>query len=188
MKKNNLSLLWNPFRKIAGWKAFVLGVVIVVVTSVIGHYSNTSLDGFIDAHLLPVSMKTSLLYGLINILSIVVVITAAGLIGKKHFRLIDVLGTLTLARYPYLFVALFGFLVSLPSSDKIIANPQIILSSPIFYLVVFILTVFVIWFVALVYHAIKTSLNLKGKNLTLTVIMGILIAEILSKILIVNLL
>lgn len=39
MKKNsNWNLLWNPFTRIAGWQAFWVGIVIVIISTILAHY------------------------------------------------------------------------------------------------------------------------------------------------------
>ncbi|MCL2041163.1 MAG: hypothetical protein FWG84_03865 [Bacteroidales bacterium] len=37
--------IWNPFEKIAGWRAFGIGIVILCLTTVLGYFSNTVFYG-----------------------------------------------------------------------------------------------------------------------------------------------
>ena len=49
---SNKSLEWllNPFTRLAGWKAFGLGIIASVVMAVTGSYSSVAFDGVLDAH------------------------------------------------------------------------------------------------------------------------------------------
>ena len=48
MKTNkNWSLLWNPFIRIAGWQAFGMGIVIVIISAVLASFGNLLFNGAI---------------------------------------------------------------------------------------------------------------------------------------------
>ena len=49
-KNNNWNLLWNPFIRVAGWQAFGVGIIIVLISAVLASYGNLAFDGAIDAH------------------------------------------------------------------------------------------------------------------------------------------
>ena len=52
MKSNGFfRLMENPFTRIAGWQAFGLGLVFLVVSGIIGGFGNVVFDGVIDSHL-----------------------------------------------------------------------------------------------------------------------------------------
>jgi hypothetical protein len=100
--------LFNPFQFIAGGKALFIGVVVILVTSVLGSFSNTHFDGVLDVHTgLAVPMWFFIAEGLLNWLSLAVVLALFGLLLRRFsFRIIDVFGTQALARWPHIITAL----------------------------------------------------------------------------------
>ncbi|MDY9917319.1 MAG: hypothetical protein U2P89_00410 [Proteiniphilum sp.] len=68
------NLLFNPFTKIAGWQAFALGMLFVLLTGVIGTYAGVAFDGAIDSHITEyLSLKDSFLFLVIAVVSVVVI-------------------------------------------------------------------------------------------------------------------
>lgn len=45
MKNKAIGLMINPFTRVAGWQAFSLGLVFIILMGIIGTYSNVSFDG-----------------------------------------------------------------------------------------------------------------------------------------------
>ena len=93
---------------------------------------------------------------------------------KSKIRLIDVAGTLAMARLTTLPAALIGFLPVYPVK---LDDPTILL------LTIFITLVPAIWMIALMYNAFVVSTNIRGAKATAWFIAGLLIAELLSKVL-----
>ena len=81
MKSNEfLGLLINPFRKVAGWQAFGLGLVFVGVMGVVGTLAHVAFDGALDMHLTEnLTYAQSFLYLGISVASVVLVLWLAGL-------------------------------------------------------------------------------------------------------------
>lgn len=179
------NLLFNPFIRIAGWQAFALGMLFVLLTGVIGAYAGVSFDGALDSHITEyLSMKDSFLFLGIDAVSIVVIFFITGLILSRQLRFVDILGTMVLARAPMILLAIFGLFVTPVSSAEIIADPMVILLNPglIIFSVIGVLTL--IWVVALMYNGFKVSTGIKGVRLTVGFIVGLIVAEVVSKILI----
>ncbi len=82
MKTNkNWSLLWNPFIRIAGWQAFGMGIVIVIISAVLASFGNLLFDGAIDAHFVSnVSIWSSFIVTGISLLSVVLTMYIVALI------------------------------------------------------------------------------------------------------------
>lgn len=176
-------LLINPFIKIAGWQAFFLGLFFVLLSGIIGAYANTAFDGVIDGHLVNhITLEESLLFLLVNIVSIVVVLFITGLIISKQTRFIDILGTMTLARAPMLLFAVFGLFATPLSAEEIMSNPMAIFQNSGFVLFMFLGIVILVWFIALMYNGFKVSTGAKGVKLIVGFITGLIVAEIVSKI------
>jgi hypothetical protein len=182
MKSNDFyHLMINPFSRIAGWKAFAIGLVVVVLSAVIGKYSLVCFDGTLDIHLAQkLTLGGALGMQLISTFILVLVMCIAGMIVSKGFRFVDILGTMTFARVPLLITALIGFFVHMPDPNVIIANPlSLLLPSSILFALLTI--VVVVWYITLVVNAMKVSCDIKGGKLAVTIIIGLLVSEIISK-------
>lgn len=185
MKRWNL--IFKPFTRIAGWQAFILGLVFVALSGVIGTYAQVLFDGVLDAHITDqaVGFKTSFVLLGIDIVCITVVMYLAGMIISKQTRMIDILGTMTLARAPMLLLAIAGLFVTPISGAEIMQNPMVIFGDPLFILFTLLAILLVVWFVALMYNAFKVSTGEKGGRLIAAFIIGLILAESLSKILVI---
>jgi len=178
----------NPFEKIAGWQALGLGLIAVILTALIGSYYGGYFNGAIDfspkGNSYPLWIALAMLA--ISITSIIIMFLLAGVIFSKNFRVIDVVGTVTLAKASCFFLALTVFIPKpalLNDVQAIVKNPDILLTSFVFWIDFFISILLVIWFIALLYNAFVVSLNIR-KNLRVVVfIFALLFAEILSKVL-----
>jgi hypothetical protein len=190
---SNLGLwLFNPFRFIAGFQALLLGLAIVLLSSFIGSFSNTHFDGVIDVHPgAEASMWFFFAEGLIDWICMAVPLFFFGLIvSRSSFRIIDVLGTQALARWPYLIAAI----VTLPDANRRVVvylmskfaqtAPAAAISSTdvlIFGFAMIVTILMTIWMVALMYRAYAVSCNIKGARVVVTFIVGLIAAEAISK-------
>jgi hypothetical protein len=191
--------VFNPFRFIAGFKALLLGLAIILISAFVGSFSNTHFDGVIDVH---PSFGAPLWFffaeGLIDWVCMVIPLFFFGLIvSHSSFRMIDVLGTQALARWPYLITAV----VMLPDANQRVIVyimsklTQTVPAAAISYIDVFVfafamlLSIFmIIWMVALMYRAYVVSCNIKGAGAIITFIVSLIGAEVLSKFAILSLL
>lgn len=183
-------LLFNPFHRYAGLQAAVFGLAVALAAAVLASIFQTRFDGVLDAHYMPgeVSLPTALIDQAVNAVSLFVVFYAAALIaGARHTRPIDILGTLMLARAPYLLVPFFNIGGNFSRAGKELtesvatnpANPDLdalLLIIPGALVMLLIL----IWMVALYFNAFKVSTHLKGGRLIITFVLGLLCAEALS--------
>jgi hypothetical protein len=180
-------LMLIPFTRIAGWQAFGMGLVFVIITGITGTFSNVAFDGAIDMHLgQKLTVAHSFQFLAIDILSVVVIMTFTGLIISKEFRIIDILGTMTLSKAPLIIFAIAGFFTVSPDMNEILKNPYIVFQSVSFILVTIISIPVIIWNIILMFNALKISCGIKGNKLAIAFIIAILISEIISKILIYN--
>ncbi len=186
MKTNEFgSLIFNPFKRIAGWEAFGIGLVIVVLTTFTGNFAGIYFDGVIDMHFAENfdSLKSWLMIP-VNIISISVIMWLAGITVSKNFRFIDILGTMTLSRAPFLLIALASFFVKVPDLSGIMQDPFVIFDSISFIIILIFTFPIIIWSVTLLYNAYKISTGASGQKLSISFIFGLIIAEIISKIII----
>jgi hypothetical protein len=191
---NNHLIQWlfNPFKFVAGIRALLIGLAIILISGLIGSVSNTHFDGVLDVHTgASAPLWFFLAEGLIDWVCMVVPLFFFGLIvSRTSFRIIDVLGTQALARWPYLITALVMFpdanqkvimyLISkLTQAAPAAAVTPIDVSIFGFAMVV---TIFmIIWMVALMYRAYTVSCNIKGAAAVITFIVSLIGAEVLSK-------
>ena len=187
--KETFGLLINPFTRIAGWQAFGLGLVFILLMGFIGTYNNASFDGVLDIHnLQQMTFARSFSYLAIDLISLVGVMWITGLIISKSFRFVDILGTMTLAKAPLIIMALAGCLMKLTDTTEILKDPTLFYHSAPLIIFVLLALPILIWNITLMYNALKISCDVKGSKLTLAFIIALIVSEIISKILILKLL
>lgn len=179
--KNVFELLINPFVRIAGWQALGLGLLLLGVTGLLGGFSNVAFDGVLDMHLVELSMSNSFLFLAIDVACLVLVMWATSMIVSKTYRFIDILGTMTLAKAPFLVLAIAGFFTTTPDMQVLYKDPYRIFQSVSFIVVMVLTLPVMVWNITLMYHALKISCDIKGSKLTISFILALFVAEVLSK-------
>lgn len=106
--------LFNPFKYIAGSRALIIGIIIIIIISVLGYFTDTHFDGVLDIHYSCADITTPyivhLCYQLINWGTLTLVFyTTARILSKSNPRFIDIAGTLALSQAPLILAALVGF-------------------------------------------------------------------------------
>ena len=192
-------LLFNPFVYIAGAQALFLGWAAILAAGLLGAMSHTHLDGVLDVHSgAHVPLWVFLSEGMIDWLCLAGVLLIIGRItSRTSFRSIDVLGTQALARWPTLFVSL----VTLPRGFQRFGNylaEQLLkpgakpefntADAAVFCAAVLAIVLLTCWVVVLMYKAYSVSCNVTGGKAIGTFIGGLVLAEILSKVLLAGLL
>lgn len=191
---NIIKGLFNPFDRIAGWKAFFIGMAIVIAAVVVGWQSSMCFPGVLDAKTAyQLDLDTAFFYQAISLGSLVVVFYICALLFAKGTRFQDILGTITLSRFPYLIIALLGFLstdAELAAMDQLVSSGNIgdllhYLSGNIKQILLPLLLIpFIVWAVILLYNAFKVSTGLKGAKCGVIFTVALIVAEITSLILI----
>lgn len=173
--------LFNPFKYIAGWKALGLGWVIMLITACIAWHGKTHFNGVIDAHYgLAAPFRMYVFDAAIAwAFTVVCFYMAALLFSGSSVRLIDMAGTMALARAPMLFVALL-FLAMPPANDMRQVKTIYDIGAGVL-LLTFAALVFTAWSVALMYRAFTVSANLKGSRAAWVFFVTLAIAEVLSQ-------
>jgi len=187
--------LFNPFSFVAGYQALFLGLGIMLISALFGFLGNTHFDGVLDVHKgLEAPLWFFLTEGIIDWIALATPLFFFGLIvSTSSLRMIDVLGTQALARWPYLITAI----VMLPEANQRVgvylvakfgfaAAPAAINYMDIFIFgFAIIVGIFMaIWMVTLMYKAYTVSCNIKGVRAIVTFIVSLIGAEALSKMLI----
>ncbi len=191
--------LFNPFRTIAGFKALLLGMGFITTTSIIASVGGVHFDGVLDVHIhKPGPMGLFLIENLINWLCMVLFLFFSALIvSRSQWRFIDILGTQALSRWPTLITALvmlpdanrrFGEYLMSKLSQSGTTTTVNSTDAVIFFIAAIIAVLMIIWMVALMYKAYAVSCNVKGAKAIVTFIISLIMAEVVSKVLILTLL
>jgi len=184
--------LFNPFLFTAGSKALTSGIAAILLAGLFGWMGNTHFDGIIDVHTgTEAPLWCFMAEGLIDWISMAIPLVFFGLIvSNSTFRLIDVLGTQALARWPYLITSL----AMLPAANRRVnayllsrfSQGQAAVTASyndfVIFAVAMIVTVcMAVWTVALMYKGYSLSCNVKGPRAIITFIISFVGAEVLSK-------
>ena len=189
-------LLFNPFEKYSEKTLLFVGVIFTLLGSFFAYVFNIRFDGVIDVHIVPNTLLyQTLLDNLINIFCLVLFLYISTKYINKKTRLIDILNTALVARAPFYLVPFFNIngVIEKASADIIqFANPELISqisSSNLFIIIVFgIITIlFLVWYISLLFNGFKVASNAKGKNPIILFVISLLLAEVLSKFLIIQL-
>jgi hypothetical protein len=197
VRKPNISLprlLFSPFTCIAGGCALLTGVIMITASGVVCYFGNCHFDGLLDAHFGSIKKSIFLIYlaeGFINWLVLSVLITlSARLIAGSRYRMIDVFGTLALARSPYLIIALISLIPGVGryaqyAGLKIMNIQTSFTPAPLdiylFYAAIIILIIMIMWTVVLMYRAVAISCNTSGKKAVIYFAILLFVGEVISK-------
>lgn len=187
--------LFNPFQNVAGGRALVIGVAAILVTGLIGSLSNTHFDGVMDVHTgKDAPLWVFLAEGLISWLVMATVMIVVGrIVSRTRFRIIDVFGTQALARWPHVISALVAlappYIVAIDAvADAVQGNSVLDLSASTwlgFGLVALVMILMMAWSVALMYRGLAVSCNARGGRAVAGFVVGIIVAEFVSKALVI---
>jgi hypothetical protein len=189
-------LLFKPFEKYSEKTLLLVGVFFTLLGSFFGYVFNVRFDGILDVHIVPNTLfYQALLDNLINIFCLVLFLYISTTYINKKTRGIDILNTALVARAPIYLLPFFNIngVIEKASEDVIqFANPELIgqiSSSNLCIIIVFGITaiLFLVWYISLLFNGFKVASNAKGKTPIILFIISLLLAEVLSKFLIVQL-
>lgn len=192
-----LSRVYNPFEKIAGWKAFGIGILILCVTTVLGYFTHAVFFGISIKLVDSVTWCRAFSLQFLGLGVTVAVMYLIALLAAKRVRFQDILGTVTLAKYPLILTPFIFWIFggrTMEISDRIIqtiqTNPREIVNiltiSDYAVLMGFsVLSLAIaVWTIALLFHAFRVSTNLKGAKCGLLFTAIALISEIIINVVI----
>lgn len=189
-----LLLLANPFQKFAGFSSLIVGLLIFVGLSYLAVIAKVYFPGIL-ACVNASAMKNIttqpnfflLFYQIVVSWLILAILffVAARVFQQKRVRIIDFLGTVALARFPYLILT--GFLSVIRVSNPAFLEIDIARSPlhPSLMMSLFALVVVscVIWQIITYFFALKESSGLSGKKLWISFIAAIILGEVISSML-----
>jgi len=187
------SLLLNPFQKIAGGKALVIGMMILVAMSYIGVIAKVYFIGPLTAVNYTILTKQTMDIGFLllayqNIICWLVLsalfVIAAKILQKKKLRIIDFLGTVSLARFPLLLLTIIMSIIRQVSPamldiDMTKGIPLHYASSGE-YVLNAIVAILLVWQIITYFYAMKESSGLVGKKLWLGFIVPVIAGELIA--------
>jgi len=188
------TLLLKPFERYSEWRLLVVGLLAFAVGTVLSKLFNTHFDGVLDAHFSnTISWSETILNNSVNVVSLTLVLFAVGKIINHKTRLVDLFATVLIARipfYPLVFCNVGN--KAFKSGDEIVQatlHQTSVSTSAIVMLVIMVLITLalIVWSVSLLYNGYKTAVNGKGAKAIVLFIVGIVVAEIVSKIVIISL-
>ncbi|MBI2786847.1 MAG: hypothetical protein HYX60_11335 [Legionella longbeachae] len=186
------SLFLNPFQKIAGFKALIFGIIILLTMSYMGVLAKLYFLGPLTTINASAVVKQSMDIGFLllayqNIICLLILTTlffiAAKMLQNKKLRIIDFLGTLSLARFPLLlFTVIVNFARMInPTILDIDMSKGIPLHSSMGLKILGVIgTVLIVWQIILYFYAMKESSGLVGKKLWLGFILPLIAGELIA--------
>ncbi|MCX7920242.1 MAG: hypothetical protein N3A72_11705 [bacterium] len=199
-KPDNQVITWlfNPFYYLAGGKALIIGLFVMLITGLIAWLSSSHFDGVLDFHFgsNPVPIWLHLVEIFTNWLSLgFVLLIVAKVISKTKYRIVDIFGTQALARFPGLIMALIallpgyqGLIEKLMTVTPMNVLPIItenIRALIILIGIVLVVLVMLMWMIILMYRGFAVSCNVTGGKAIIGFIIALFIAEVISKIVII---
>ena len=186
--KSNWKWIYNPFEKVAGWKAFGIGILLLTIATVMGYFGNTVFYGLEVKVVSTITWSMAFFLQALGLVVLVAMMYAAALFFARHVRFQDILGTITLAKYPLLLMAVLNLALnkSVSSIDinKLISRDFSLLDIlPLFLFGIFAVLLLV-WEIALLYNAFRVSTNLKGTKCAVLFTAALLVSEIITIILV----
>ena len=192
--KNKWKWVYNPFEKTAGWKAFGIGLIILCITTVAGYFWNMVFYG-ISIKIVPcITLGSAFFLQALGLAVLVFVMWTTAMLFAKKVRFQDILGTVTLAKYPLILAAVVVMIFSNrlnEFTEKIMSVGiyeiiKVITISDYVFLIAFSILSFIIiiWEIVLLFNAFRVSTNLKGIKSGLLFASIMIISEIITFILV----
>jgi serine/threonine protein kinase len=190
-RSKTLTLLFNPFVRVTGLQSLLVGLAAILAAGLIGSMSHTHFDGVLDAHPgIPAPLWLFLSEGFVDWLCLAAVLQVFGKFSTEMpFRAFDLFATQALARWPNIIISLLflppavarfsnnlrkqverGGILEFNTPDTVLFFGLMIISIPLFF-----------WTIWLMYKSYSVSCKMSTARAVGTFIPGLILAEILSK-------
>ncbi len=182
--RSRWQVLLDPLDTLSPRAAWTVSALVVLLSLGLAQLG-IRFDGALDLHGAGprVSWAWSL-FDQVNALGVTaLVLWVASLIASRRGRLVDTLQAVMIARVPLL-VSGVVLVLARPYTSKMIANPGPDASLAILLMTLVSLPFFV-WFVVLLYRGLATSAGIRGARAAVVFTIGIIVAEVITKYLIV---
>jgi hypothetical protein len=182
--------IFNPFTRIAGLTSLTIGLAAILATTLIGYFSHIHFPDMISVKLSGnLSISIVLLENLSNWLVPSILFYLAIVIFSKPVRVLDVFGTVAMARIPFLIAALTGFFPAQLKFASYVMWKFAKMGTPVEIsgfeiataIIIGIVTILVIiWSIALLFNAFKTISNLNNSKLVAVFIPTLILSIVIS--------
>jgi hypothetical protein len=182
-----MNKLIRPFDYIAGEKALIAGIIFSLISSSIAVYVNIHFNGLINIKYIEADapIYLSFLEPFLNTLVFSAVLATTGLIFKKQFRMIDLIGTQLLSRAPLMLAVLVMLIsgITKESTTELMEqlnpqSPDLSLLVPFIVMAIATLPVLV-YTLYLMYQSYSVSINLNGVRGVMSFIICFIITEVI---------
>lgn len=188
-------ILYNPLAVLGKAKGLIAAVAVVVVLTAVAWWGGVHLDGALDLHINPKAPSAILVVAesLIAWLSLGLLLLAASKVFGGNSGAGMHLAAAGLSRFPYILAALIGSRQLLGKAmleavtirgEEIVVRPQDFITPAIVIggMVILALTV---WSVAILYMGYREAGRIQGGKTMASFIIGLILAEIVSKALVI---
>ncbi len=184
--------LFNPFH-FSEKKLLPFGIVTLLIGAYLGFAYNSRFDGVIDLHYTEkVSLFQSFFDLLIAITTVSLILYLLGLFINKKTRMVDLFIVVLISKVPFYLLPLFNIgnkMYEVSNKTLTLINPKSdlkLLPNEILFLILstIISLLAMIWSIILLYNGFKTATNSKEIKHSILFVIGLLLSEIVSKIII----
>ncbi len=176
----NWGSLINPFQRIAGGKALLIGFAGLVISTILAYFIQYHYHGLLHFGPAPNNKFWCFAVEHIIVWLIPALLFYIGslVLSKSKTRIIDILGTVAFAQLPLVLMTLFFYLKPLQRMNEMNFNlpPIEMINQPGFILGMWlglIGSIFLIWTLIWMFYALKVSTNLKGYRLGILYCIGV---------------
>ena len=182
--------LFRPFSRIAGPLSLGIGIAVLLATAAVGWWwRGVYTDGVIDLHIGPAApFSVFLMLSGIAWLTLAVGLLVVGhWLTNTRYRIVDLLGTQALARWPLLPASLvigmppYRHALEESTAAVMLTGGAAIPDFAIVFALSLVPLAAVVWMVWLMYHSYALVFNLKGPRSVWSFALVLLVAEVLSK-------
>lgn len=171
-----------PQNYLSSTAGLVLGFIVALVLGVAGYYAQTALDGVLDLHQTKdLSLVNSLMLQFVNWFCISLSFYGLARAFGSKIRFIDITGILGTIKIWYIFPVLLGLFIH-PTIDLAEITKGVI--PPSLILIGLVSALFSIIYIVYAFMAFKVNSHLKDGKLVIAFILGLILAEFISKLII----
>lgn len=184
--KEKINWWINPFHLIAGWKALVCGLLIMLLSSWLAWEGGIVFDSIFSIHFRSLELNMALAYPLIDLAILgVLMYIAARLFAGPEARLVESVGFMALARSPFLLVGLYAALPGVKESMQdlttfLLTRDISVLNLPVLIVFLILSIAAIVWFVCLAYNGFKAFSKVRSPKAIPVFAVTLVIAELLA--------
>ena len=188
-------ILYNPLAVLGKGNGIIAAVIVVVILTAVAYWGGVHLDGALDLHINPQfpSLALAAIESLSAWLSLGLLLFAASKVFGGNGGIGAHLASAGLSRFPYILAAIISSRPVLGNlmlkgvefkAGQIVIDPQALMLPAIIAGGLAIVGL-CIWAVAMLYMGYKESSRLTGGKATVSFIVGLVLAEVISKLIVV---